>query len=351
MLKVKVFLLLVALFTSITALSQVNKNKIKNNLDTLSFKIQENESQLIKIDSAIHVLSKQINQKDKQIEILQKEISNQKKQIDNTEINLLNFSKTSKLGAFFLLFGILLEVLGATLLASFSLSFKIEPIRYNKVNYSVGDFGVADKMKDNLINFYGILGSLLITLGFLFQFIGTILVIGFTIWLLILFIFIALFLSIGLIIILSGNTIGQTKKQKFKIILMNLKKLLIIPLADKILYPKKIHCEICTKHLSFDIARLGYVNPKNTSETPYLNLPHSFYYGHSECLDNKLENIEEVKTYNLKSFLKSELQELEEKLSEAHGVRKVKYGIVENNLSECDTVIIHYKRKFKSFLK
>jgi len=147
-----------------------NVQKLKKNNDSLEQQnalILGKQKDLFKSDSMLRAMDDESSEK---IDSLGKIIAENKAVIDNTGDSLSTFLRTTALGAIILLIGILLEVLGATLIAASSLSEKIEPVRNARLQYTMGDIATGDKMKDNVMNFYGIIGSIILVFGFCLQF-------------------------------------------------------------------------------------------------------------------------------------------------------------------------------------
>mgnify|MGYP001211226141 CR=1 FL=1 len=289
-------------------------------VDSLSREIRNLNLVRIKQDSSLKELSKQNGITVKALDSLRKIIQSNSKLINDTEVSFSNFSKTSSTGAIVLIIGILLEVIGATLLAGLSLSQKIEPVRNVRLEYTLGDLAIEDKMKNNVMNFYGIIGSILLVLGFCLQFSGTILVIGISFWMILSTILGALVVAFGLLFFLMGQTIDQTRKEKLKIIFLNLKRIIISPIHCKLLNRRKILCEICTKPVLLDEAQVWYKHEQNSENHPFLHRPYGFYLGHEKCLEkvhptkepgNGLINKPHpIHKFNIKQFYNTKLPEL-----------------------------------------
>jgi len=180
----------------------------------------------------------------------------------------------------------------------------------------MGDIATGDKMKDNVMNFYGIIGSIILVFGFCLQFSGTILIIGLDWWWMLLFITIAFALSFAVLYFLTGQTVGQSRGEKAKILLQNLKRILIIPIRELWLSKDKIICELCLKPVGVGDAQIWYKQGTNSDKHPYLYRPYGFYMGHVACLaqmypDKKPTGLigmsDPVHKFDLKPFYDTEI--------------------------------------------
>jgi hypothetical protein len=228
-----------------------------------------------------------------QTEELKKSITSIQQQINNTDQSYLASMKRSRIGSIFLLIGLLVEVIGAILLASNTLVSRIEKIHSLDIDSGLVDMVIEDQVQKGVLIFLNGIGSLLIAFGFLLQFSGTILVIAQS------GIELTIILSLGLLIptllflFLVNRTPDQTIKEKISILFFNIKVLFLNKLFQFIHPRKTSYCDICGKIIKKKNGSVWYIKEDDTKGNNSLHKPGYVRFGHELCLLNdKLFTIE-----------------------------------------------------------
>lgn len=138
---------------------------------------------------------------------------------------------------------------------------------------------------EELANFYAYVGALFLVLGFLFQLGSTIVAISFPIIDSILIAVIALLLPLAILYFLTGQTPGQTRWAKFKVVFGNIRRTFLSPIVSRLVGRWRIQCDECLKYIPLNEGQVWYVNHDNTKEYPYLHTPMFFHFGHASCLE------------------------------------------------------------------
>lgn len=264
------------------------------------FKIEQKIKNLEQKNNELEITLKQLNQ---EYNSKTPELTNRITLLENIYLHNIY---SARLGAIILIFGLLIEIIGATLLAGDNLSAKIKPIYSLTIKADLGDLAMNDVTKDSVMKFHGYLGSIMLILGFIFQMIGTILVIGLSIYIKLFVIILSCLISILIIYYLTGQTPIQTRKEKAIIIWFNIKRLLLLPFLDKILFSSKNRCDYCLKKTNDGI--ITFLDEKNSEGFPYLHSPQSFHYCHPDCI----KTIDDYEFYfNKSNDLSSALSKVE----------------------------------------
>ena len=206
------------------------------------------------------------------------DLSTDLREIENSYLyNLYSAS----MGAIILLIGLLVEIIGATLLAGNHLTYRIKQIYSLLIKADLGDLSTVSVIKEEVMKFHGYLGSLLLIIGFILQMVGTVFVIGVSITLKIILIIASCIISFLILFYLMGQTPEQNRKEKIKVILDNLKRLIIFPIVDRTIFWNNIRCDYCLKRTSDGI--VSYLDQDNSENHPFLHSPQLFHYSHAEC--------------------------------------------------------------------
>ncbi len=282
--KIYLVVLLIGICFSLKAESNAVNNQRDLRVDSISEIINRNRSLL---DSLVVENGKQ----EIKLRHLEGSRANSELRIENNQNTIKSINTEvvrntllSKIGAVILLLGLFMEVIGATLLAGKDLSGEIELIRSARLEYTLGDLAIADKMKDNVMTFYGMLGSLILVVGFCFSFTGTIIIIGLRWYIIIGLVLLAFISSFGVLYFLAGQNVNQSLAEKRKTFMRNLKRVLWYSVKRKLVGNKHVVCEVCQKKVLFAEAQVWYKQDYQSEEHPYLHPPYGFYLGHSTCL-------------------------------------------------------------------
>jgi len=187
----------------------------------------------------------------------------------------------TKFGAYILLIGLLLEVFGVIFLSSDSLSKEARKVRPVKVEYTMGNMGGNRTFELEIITLQ-IIGTIILVLGFAFQFIGTLLVL----------ISDMITNAIGIGIILLGiflfswvvvKQIGREDIfRKLRSTFQNLLGIIMFRVEGWFHKRKKVICESCYFVLPISESTIEYLKPKKMDD---LNCPRHFHIGHGNCID------------------------------------------------------------------
>ena len=243
----------------------------------------------------------------KQIQNIDKRLKNQEEQIKNLKSKLYNklenqaiqikrqqkqIKKTAEKNnraIFTVLFGLLLEIIGALLLSAPTLSTKINKrINFNMRFTPGSDLLIEDPERKQILANYSMFGSIILSFGFLVQFIGAVCLLNSHFLLIILTIIFGILFSVFIFCFLLGIDPEQDRNQKIIILFKNIMRLLKF-MVNSILLLKK-QCDICLKKTKKGEAFVLWRDESDSSEKhPYLHPPGSFFVGHERCLNEHLE--------------------------------------------------------------
>lgn len=291
--------------------SQQNQKIVLEQISVLSKKNDSLQNQQSKTDFEIEKLNSNNKELSETVTQLQTKISSIEEQ-RNTDKN------NTKIGAYILLFGLFLEVLGVIFLSSDSLSKETRKIRPVKVEYTISNSGGNRTLELEIITLQ-IIGTIFLVLGFAFQFIGTLLVLtsdllintlGITAILLGIFIFSAIVVKY-----IGKENILKKLKTTFK----NFKGIIKFRLERKYHKRKKVVCESCYKTLPISKATIEYLRPVKMDD---LSSPRHFHIGHEKCIDPIFEINRQhpndrfnIISKPLSDFLENDFEEIKELLN------------------------------------
>lgn len=180
--------------------------------------------------------------------------------------------------------GMIFGIVGGVLLAGSQLSARQERIADLHVTRSLVDLGLRETRKEPILNFFGLLGSIAIAIGFVLQFIGALVTAPLP-WLVLAvsgvgaLAFVALLISFFL-----GYTPDQTRAEKASVVMYNLRRHIVQPMWRVIFRRRAVTCQVCLQKLTLAGTRVWWLYEENTEKFPYVNQPYDFHYGHDECL-------------------------------------------------------------------
>ncbi|MGE8723369.1 hypothetical protein ACO2KH_18720 [Leptospira terpstrae] len=288
-------LLILILTISVIAQENIQKNSIETNYNDSdqSISIVKKNYQIV-----IDELSKlKISQEAQNTEINKLKETNKAliNRIDYLENSYMQNMFSGSIGAFILLLGLLIEIIGATLLAGNNLSAKLQNIYSLSIKADLGDLALTSVTKDEVMKFYGYIGSILLIMGFLLQMTGTIFVLGIHLITKSLIILLSCLISFSILYYLMGQTPEQTRSEKLKVIWRNINGQILLPLYDKIFQKSTTRCDYCLKKCNNGI--VSYISGENSENYPYLHSPQLYHYSHEDCLSN----IDDYQTFFNKS--------------------------------------------------
>ncbi|MCQ6261283.1 hypothetical protein MLD55_05000 [Alcanivorax sp. MM125-6] len=272
----------------------------KNNIAQLK---DELESLKLELNS----LNEQVKQSDKRAEVslsdlksnlfrveentrkrlarIDKEFEGTNNQIDSVEASVTQItlawshsSDIAKLGAIVLLSGLLIEIIGATVLAGTHLVTEQKEVYTLKSTPPCNDLSMTDVNSEPRIDFLGAIASFMLFFGFVLQFTGTIVVLSLPAWLAATMVMLAIIPGTLVIYYLLGQSYNQSRKEKIKVIIENIKRNLTPSFGAK--------CEVCSKSLKFDESYVFWSKEPDSENHPYLHPPYNMHLGHKGCLES-----------------------------------------------------------------
>jgi hypothetical protein len=180
--------------------------------------------------------------------------------------------------------GMIFGILGGVLMAGAQLSAKQERIADIRVTRSLVDLGTREVRKEPILNFFGLLGSIAIAIGFIFQLIGALVAAPLSIPILVMSGVAALVFVGYLIVFFLRYTPDQTPSEKAAVVTYNFRRHIIQPVGRKILRRKIITCNGCLQRLDFANTQVWWLYENNIENFLYLHQPYEFHYGHEACL-------------------------------------------------------------------
>jgi len=256
--------------------NKVLKNKIKYmevRLNSLEANYQQEQKQLknllIKTEKTNNIL-------DKKLLITESKLEKTTDSFDKLSLTWSKSSNISKVGALILLCGLFIEIIGATVLTGNHLIAKQEDVFTLKSTPPSMDLSLNDINTEPKINFLGSLASILLFLGFILQFGGTILIFSLPTWLTISMILLSIIPAFLIIYYLLGQSYNQSRTDKIKIVFRNFKRNFIPEFGLK--------CDFCTQKVNKESAQIWWVQEPNSENYPFLHQPHYMHIGHEECL-------------------------------------------------------------------
>lgn len=265
-----------------------------NNLKTDLSRIEDNSGQqFLRIDKELGVLEGVRSE----IKSTNNQISSIKKSVKEISLAWAQSSSIAKIGAIVLLTGLLIEIIGATVLAGTHLVTEQKEVYTLKSTPPSNDLSMTDVNSEPRIDFLGSIASFMLFSGFILQFSGTILVLSLPAWLTATMVAFAVIPGTLVIYYLLGQSYNQSRSQKIKVILKNIKRNLTPSFGAK--------CEICSKNLKFNESYVFWSKEPNSENHPYLYTPYNMHLGHQNCLA-------ECGKYEQSKDRHQELQEIEQ---------------------------------------
>ena len=207
--------------------------------------------------------------------------------IDNIEDELTTNNNVSKIGAILLMFGLFLEIFGAVMISSGDLTGKTDRIMDTNIPLSPinSDFDTTNRLKENIIRFYGLLGIFLLGIGFVFQFIGTGLVIripkGYFAVLIVLVLYLAWRFAKHLMYRYKAE---EESEENLEIFWLNLKRIMWHPVLSLMYTKKYTVCDICSRRVKANNVFVGFYGLENTTKEDR-EIPLDLAIGHKKCLE------------------------------------------------------------------
>lgn len=182
------------------------------------------------------------------------------------------------------IFGMVLGVIGGTLLAGAQLTSRQERISTLKQLPPIVDLATRNTQYEPVLNFFAILGSITLSLGFVLQLVGALIASPLSIVTMVVIGLIAIVSSTWIFWFFLGQTHAQTRGEKLVTIQQNIRKNVLQPFAQYFVGRGAATCEVCCRKLSANDAEVWWLAEHNSPEHPYLHAPYGLHYGHSACL-------------------------------------------------------------------
>ena len=254
-------------------LTLLKSNQHQESIHQNNLKIQTNELQLGQLKNNYIDLNEKVNQN--AVTVIS-QYDSAIKMISDIRTTLKQSSITTKIGAVTLLLGLMIEIIGATVLAGTHLVKVQQPVFTLKSTPALVDLGMSDINSEPRIDFLGSIASVMLFTGFLLQFSGTLLVLSLSYWHASLMICVAVIPGGLVFYYLLGQSYNQSRSEKLKIILGNIKKNFVPVFGSK--------CSICGKKVSYENAYVFWNQEPNSENHPYLSTPYKMHFGHYDCL-------------------------------------------------------------------
>ena len=198
-------------------------------------------------------------------------------QVDEMTAASASSSVRSHVASAILLFGLVVEVVGALFLAGPALTAKQEDVMSLRPTSGWHDLTVHDLDGDRRVNFLGALGAAFLVVGFVIQFGGTLLTLGIRAVWCVPMILLAVGVAGYVLYILLGQSPEQSRVAKLSILWRNSRRL-ITP-------DDGCRCDCCNKPVNEKTGEVRWREQAPAEKYPYLYTPQKWHVGHPACLD------------------------------------------------------------------
>ncbi|MCX5541466.1 hypothetical protein M3A49_18505 [Paraburkholderia sp. CNPSo 3076] len=208
----------------------------------------------------------------------------QEQRIETMEASNRSAAYQNTLATVFNTLGMVLGVIGGTLLAGAQLTARQERISTLRQLPPIHDMATRNIQYEPVLNFFAILGSITLSIGFVLQLVGTLIASPLSIVAMVVIGSIAIASSTWILWFFLGQTHGQTRTEKLSTIQQNIRKNILQPIAQPLAGRRGATCEVCCRKLSANDAEVWWLAEENLPEFPYLHAPYALHYGHRACL-------------------------------------------------------------------
>jgi hypothetical protein len=187
-------------------------------------------------------------------------------------------SRRSTYASRILLFGLIVEIIGALLLAGPALAVKQEDVVSLRAAPSLQDLRMDNVNEGPKLNYLGSLGALFLLAGFVLQYVGTLVSLGVSFKAGFLLTTIGLSVSCSVLWALLSQSFEQTPLEKLVIITKNSRRLFL---------PRRHNDERCDgcERVVRDGGEIWWLEEAVSGpEFEYLHGPYEWHYGHPKCL-------------------------------------------------------------------
>ncbi|VBD43419.1 Uncharacterised protein [Burkholderia pseudomallei] len=208
----------------------------------------------------------------------------QEQRIETMEASNRSAAYQNALATVFNILGMALGVIGGTLLAGAQLTARQERISTLSQLPPIHDIATRNIEYEPVLNFFAILGSITLSIGFVLQLCGTLIASPLSIEAMVVIGAIAMASSTWILWFFLGRTYSQTRTEKLSTIQQNIRKNILQPIVQRLAGRPSATCEVCCRKLSANDAEVWWLAEENLPEFPYLHAPYAFHYGHRDCL-------------------------------------------------------------------
>jgi hypothetical protein len=216
--------------------------------------------------------------------------------------------------------GLLVELIGATLLAGSNFVTPQEDIFTLSVTRPLRDLALTDVVQEPRLKFLGILGTFSLIIGFTLQYCGTLTILSLPWWIFSLLIAIAAILGLGVIYYLAGQDPDQVRKDKFRVLSRNIKRNIITKIKY---FHNELLCDYCNGPVTNYTGEIWWMQEPNSDRYPFLHEPYKWHIGHPICLqrsgwytihrpDNNTMPQINLRNVKFDKFIQEQVLELEE---------------------------------------
>lgn len=248
---------------------------VQNNISALELQISSLQKRNTDLTEEITALRKNMH-------VLKDDHSKHEEALTTLIKEYKNSNHSSSIGAMLLLFGLMLEIIGAIFIASEILTRKISLIRNLHPKVAMKDLGLDDTAIKDVVGFFTTVGILVVFFGFVIQSMGTLMILNLSApW----WIGIGLAMTgmaVLLIHFVSGRSLEQTTAEKIKILSVSAYFSFIKPLLFK--WWRGELCDYCRNPILRKNVYVSFTSEKNTDAYPFSHTPHDFALGHKRCL-------------------------------------------------------------------
>jgi len=221
------------------------------------------------------------------LEELNKEQKDLKAELQRVEESASRSGNASRWGAIIILIGMMIEIIGATFLASDAITKKCEPVRnLNPVEPSL-DLSLENVALRPMLTFLTYLGAFLVFFGFTIQTAGTFLVLDLPWFWMLLIPLVMSGIAFWVSYFVAGRSLEQTPKERFLTVLDNA----TFAFGKALLYSFNTNpkCDMCGEPVKKNEQFISFFFRQNSQSHPYLNAPSSLHVGHKKCLEYRLQ--------------------------------------------------------------
>ena len=247
-----------------------------------------------------------------QVVALQRIVTVQERDLATTRLEVSASSRRSWWGGALLLVGLFFEVLGATFLAGPHLVAKQEDVFTLTSRAPAKDLALHDIYQTPRGNFLGLLGAVMLLIGFGIQCAATTLVLDLGPQHALATVVVLVIPGFLLATLIASNP-EQSRRDKVRIAARNARRLLSAALG------RTGVCDYCSGSVGQECV-VWWIQEQNSEQHPYLHPPHELHMGHERCLeesgwyvvsDSWMDKNVQVARFSRREFLENEAPKIE----------------------------------------